>query len=131
MEWMLRIRTALLDALRAGGNHSRIEVLVLDGTNYILEHLTSHQLKAESVADAINMSRSYFSTSFKKYTGYSVNGFIRKERVELAKKLLQEDDKMSFAEISYQVGYRDEKYFAKVFLGREGITFGEYRRKMH
>ena len=95
---------------------------------YILNHLTSHELKTESVADSVNMSRSYFSTSFKKYTGFSVNGFIRKERVELAKKIIAEQRDLSFSEVSYQVGYRDEKYFAKVFQQREGVTFSEYKK---
>lgn len=128
MMWMSGIRDDLTDAIGSGGNNSNTERLIMTAAVYILNHLTSHELKTESVADSVNMSRSYFSTSFKKYTGFSVNGFIRKERVELAKKIIAEQRDLSFSEVSYQVGYRDEKYFAKVFQQREGVTFSEYKK---
>lgn len=128
MEWMPQMREKLIDSIRRRENNQRIESLILAATDYILEHLTANELKTEDAADSISMSRSYFSTSFKKYTGFSVNGFIRKERVELAKKMIREDNSLSFSEVSYRTGYRDEKYFAKVFQLREGITFSEYKK---
>ena len=130
MEWMPQMREKLIDSIRRQENNQRIESLILVAADYILEHLTENELKTEDAADSISMSRSYFSTSFKKYTGFSVNGFIRKERVELAKKMVRENYSLSFSEVSYQVGYRDEKYFAKVFQLREGITFSEYKRAL-
>lgn len=130
LQWMPALRDALVASAGCGCNNAHIERLIMAAAVYIAEHLTSHELKTESVADSINMSRSYFSTSFKKYTGFSVNGFIRKERVELAKQLIAKDSSMSFSEVSYQVGYRDEKYFAKVFQLREGVTFSEYKKAL-
>ena len=130
MEWMPQMREKLIDSIRRQENNQRIESLILVAADYILEHLTENELKTEDAADSISMSRSYFSTSFKKYTGFSVNGFIRKERVELAKKMVRENYSLSFSEVSYRVGYRDEKYFAKVFQLREGITFSEYKRAL-
>ena len=106
-----------------------MEGAMLKSVSYMLLNLDSPKLTAESAADFIGMSRSYFSVSFKKYTGYSVNSFIRKERVELAKRAVQENPKISVGDAACLAGYHDEKYFAKVFQQREGISFSEYKKQ--
>ena len=129
MEWMRKIREALLDEISKQGESSTMEGAMLKSVIYMLRNLDSPKLTAESAADFIGMSRSYFSVSFKKYTGYSVNSFIRKERVELAKRAVQENPKISVGDAACLVGYHDEKYFAKVFQQREGISFSEYKKQ--
>lgn len=123
MEWMPQMREKLIDSIRRQENNQHIESLILVAADYILEHLTENELKTEDAADSISMSRSYFSTSFKKYTGFSVNGFIRKERVELAKKMIRENYSLSFSEVSYQVGYRDEKYLQRYSSSGKALHF--------
>lgn len=130
MEWMREIRETLLKEVLKQGESATLEGAVLKAVIYILRNLDSPELKAESAADVIGMSRSYFSVSFKKYTGYSVNSFIRKERVELAKRIVQENPKISVGDAACLAGYHDEKYFAKVFQQREGISFSEYKKKV-
>lgn len=129
MAWMRKIREALLDEISKQEESSTMEGAMLKAVIYMLRNLDSPKLTAESAADFIGMSRSYFSVSFKKYTGYSVNSFIRKERVELAKRAVQENPKISVGDAACLVGYHDEKYFAKVFLQREGISFSEYKKQ--
>lgn len=90
----------------------------------------AREVRRTAGGNALNISRSYFSTSFKRYTGYSINSYIRKERVELAKEIMREEPHLSFGDVVYRVGYLNEKYFAKVFYEKEGMTFAEYRRKM-
>ena len=50
--------------------------------------------------------------------------------MELAKEIMREEPHLSFGDVVYRVGYLNEKYFAKVFYEKEGLTFAEYRRKM-
>lgn len=128
LTWLIKVREQLLRAVKQEEIHSHIEGLILLAVLYISEHLTEHELLTETVAGEIHMSRSYFSTSFKKYTGYSVNGYIRKERVALAKRMIAENNRLSLAEVSYRAGYKDDKYFARVFQQIEGVTFPEYKK---
>ena len=50
------------------------------------------------------------------------------EIVEAAE-AVQENPKISVGDAACLVGYHDEKYFAKVFLQREGISFSEYKKQ--
>ncbi|MGN0316280.1 MAG: response regulator [Fusicatenibacter sp.] len=127
-KWIPLIRDELYRKVKAGDCGQTMEVLILKAVILISQDLTNSQLKAETIADTVGMSRSYFSINFKKHTGYSVNSFIRKERIALAKQLIHENDRISIGEISERVGYHDEKYFAKIFLQNEGITFSEYKK---
>lgn len=99
-------------------------VCILHAVKYIRTHLTQ-RLKAENVSQAVNMSRSYFSTSFKSVTGYTFNDFVRHERIELAKKLLQER-RVRPSELAEAVGYEDSKYFSHVFLTHTGVNCSDY-----
>lgn len=128
--WVAEERSALLREVRQTECSGNIQTSVLLACIYIMEHLGDHELSAEAVGNALNISRSYFSTSFKRYTGHSINSYIRKERVELAKEIMREEPQLSFGDIVCRVGYLNEKYFAKVFYEKEGMTFAEYRRKM-
>ncbi|SHK16937.1 two-component system, response regulator YesN [Anaerocolumna jejuensis DSM 15929] len=107
----------------------KIEIVILKSVDYILKNLTSDSLKSEKIADEMNMSRGYFSINFKKCTGFTVSNYIRKERVKLAKQILREE-KITVAEVSCRVGYRDEKYFSKVFYSIEGVNCSEYRKQL-
>lgn len=126
--WLTKERDALVREVRRMEGGGNIQSSVLLACIYIMEHLGDHELSAEAVGNALNISRSYFSTSFKRYTGYSINSYIRKERVELAKEIMREEPRLSFGDVVCRVGYLNEKYFAKVFYEKEGMTFAEYRR---
>ncbi len=130
--WLIEQENALIREARrmegtGGGN---IQLSVLRACIYIKEHLEEHELSAEAVGNELNISRSYFSTSFKKYTGHSINSYIRKERVERAKEIMEREPQLSFGDVVYRVGYLNEKYFAKIFQEKEGVTFAEYRRRL-
>lgn len=130
MEWMRKIKDALLRQIEEKKGNFSNEGTILKAVIYIQRHLDSAELKAEAAADFVGMSRSYFSISFKKYTGYSVNSFIRKERVELAKRLVQQNPRISVGDAACLSGYHDEKYFAKVFQQREGVSFSQYKKQI-
>lgn len=127
--WIIKQREALLREVKKMRTTANMQVSVLLACMYIVEHLNEHELTAEAVGNELNLSRSYFSTSFKKCTGYSVNSYIRKERVERAKEILEKEPGLPFGEAADRVGYLSEKYFAKVFEEWEGMSPAEYKKR--
>jgi two-component system, response regulator YesN len=78
------------------------------------------------VSNHISLNYSYFSHMFKEYTGQNFVDYLKKIRIEEAKKLLKQPEYKVF-EISEMVGYKNPKQFARVFREMEGISPTEYR----
>ncbi|MDF9843160.1 MULTISPECIES: response regulator [unclassified Paenibacillus] len=126
-EWMSSFRQALYKKAFEEINHDKMHLCVMKAVIFIKNHLAT-KMHGEDVAQSVNLSRSYFSVNFKKYTGLSFNEFIRKERVRAAKRLLEEKDKL-VSDIAQMVGYDDVNYFIRVFCDETGMTPGEYRKR--
>ncbi len=93
---------------------------------YIEEHY-SEELSVSILAEKYFMSPNYFSTMFKKLVGVSAVNYMKKVRLEVAKKELTGTDR-SIAEISELIGYNDSQYFFKLFKKETGVTPLQYRR---
>jgi len=65
---------------------------------------------------------------FKKATGDTPLAYIKKLRVENAKRLLEATDN-TFNEITWEVGYEDVSSFQRLFKTETGLAPGEYRAK--
>jgi two-component system response regulator YesN len=128
VDWLTGCYENLYGIIDSITDFSVLPICMLYAVKYIKEHLTE-RLKVEMVARKVNMSRSYFSTSFKNVTGYTFNDFVRYERVELAKKLLQQR-KVKPSEVAEAVGYEDSKYFSHIFLTQTGVNCSEYIKQM-
>lgn len=85
-------------------------------------------LHVSDIADNIGLSRSHFSTVFKKVTGENVIHYIFNKRLERARQLLAAND-WKVNEIAEKIGIPDHKYFSKWFKKRTGQTPSEYRNQ--
>ncbi len=94
---------------------------------YIDEHYGKH-LTLEEVAAQIYLSPSYFSSLFKKETGFLFSDYLTKIRMEEAKKLMDQLEDNT-AQVAEKVGYKDVKHFREMFRKTYGMTPAEYRRK--
>ncbi|TKH46843.1 DNA-binding response regulator [Paenibacillus terrae] len=97
------------------------------------EFLDTHlheDLSLEIVARRFHYNASYFSILFKNYFGLSFTEYMVKLRMQKAQHLLLHTD-AKVAEISRQVGYKDIKYFFKVFKKNVMHTPEEFRRKFN
>jgi two-component system response regulator YesN len=80
------------------------------------------------VAQAANMSRTYFSKSFKEVTGKSFQEYVKEFRLYKARQLLRNSDQPIYS-IARQIGFRDEKYFSKTFQKQFGMLPSAYRNQ--
>ncbi len=94
--------------------------------HYIHSHL-GKELSLEELASKYYFNPSYFSTLFKKYTGMHYTDYIIDLRLKNAHRLLLDSDKKIYI-IAQEVGYRDVKYFNKIFKRRYGVTPDECRK---
>ena len=95
---------------------------------FILKHLDA-QLSLDDLAREAQMSRSYYSTSFRKLNGVSVWDYIMNKRIENAQHLLETTDR-SILDISGSCGYNNISNFNRAFRRVTGKTPREYRKDM-
>lgn len=71
---------------------------------------------------AMGMSRSMLNLKMKESTGMPVGQFIRTYRLSVAKEILLHKDKsdLNIAEVAYEVGFNDPKYFTRCFTREFG-----------
>ncbi len=95
--------------------------------NYIEENL-GFELCAKNLVETFYYNPRYLCRLFKKETGYSLNDYIRSQRLKRAKKLLVTTSH-SIIEISAEIGFKNVTYFNKVFKAKYHTTPTDYRKQ--
>ena len=95
---------------------------------YICDNLHA-KLTVGKIAEQTGYDRSYLSTLFRKETGETISGFIRRKRLETAKELLAVTDKPC-SEIADTLGFSSQSHFTELFRARYGITPQKYKNGM-
>ncbi|MBR4768793.1 MAG: helix-turn-helix domain-containing protein [Lachnospiraceae bacterium] len=114
--------TEQVERIRRGSGPTR---LAMEVANYVWHHL-SEPISTEAMAKEFYLSRTHFSARFRKETGETLTGFILREKMEEAKRLLRYTDKSSAA-IGEYLGYSSQGHFSRVFKQYTGETPMDYR----
>jgi signal transduction histidine kinase/ligand-binding sensor domain-containing protein/DNA-binding response OmpR family regulator len=93
----------------------------------INQHLGDSDFDAHQFASEIGMSRSQLYRKIQALTGYSVNEFIRNNRLKKAAELLIKTDEHNITETAYIVGFKEVTYFVKCFATYYGVSPSKYR----
>ncbi len=97
---------------------------------YVRSHL-SEPLDGDSVAEACGVSRKTLCTRFKQETGETFASYVRRLRVERARRLLDTTD-CEISQIAYQTGFSSQSHFQNVFKQLTGETPRGWRtREVH
>ena len=95
--------------------------------DYVRSHLTE-QLDGESVASALGVSRKTLCTRFKNETGETFAAYVRRLRVERARRLLDTTD-YEIAQIAYRTGFSSQSHLQTAFKSATGLTPREWRMR--
>lgn len=100
---------------------------IIRAKQYINDHYMDN-LSLGVLSDYIHMNPYYFSGYFKKHAGENFKDYLNNIRMKHALKLLLSTAKKSY-EIADAVGFKDHKYFSKLFQRYYGQTPTQYRKK--
>jgi signal transduction histidine kinase/DNA-binding response OmpR family regulator/outer membrane protein assembly factor BamB len=95
----------------------------------IEQHIASDELTVEFLAEQCHMSRATFYRHIEGLIGEPPSVFIRKYRLKKAALLLKNADKY-IAQVAYETGFNDPKYFAKCFVKEFGYSPAEYVKRL-
>ncbi|MFI3175000.1 MAG: response regulator [Bacillota bacterium] len=107
--------------------NATIHIAVKSAKRYIDEHYFE-DVTLSSIADTLDISSSYLSTLFNKELQCSFVDYLNQIRIEKACAYLNYPQYKTY-DIAYKVGFRDEKYFSKVFKKVMGVSPREYRKR--
>lgn len=102
--------------------------MVMNAISYIRTHY-KEEITLSDVARICRVTPEYLSRIFYKETGINFSPFLQNFRISLAKRMLATEDCKVY-EVAEAVGFKDQKYFVKVFKKLCGTTPSEYRKEI-
>jgi two-component system response regulator YesN len=128
-QWGVELEQGLLRLSQLWMEHKRQdEHIIFEIVKYVDAHYAD-DLTLQSIAERFFLSREYISRKFKQQFQENLSDYI--ERIRMAKaKLLLMNPQYRIVQIAELVGYKDEKYFSKVFKKLEGFSPNEYRKQV-
>lgn len=104
--------------------------LIFMAQEYIAKHLSKTDLDLEEVSNYIGLSKNYFCKLFHEVEGTSFSNYLRKMRIQEAKRMLTSTN-MKIYEISAAVGFSNAKYFSYAFKQQTAMTPIDYQNSHH
>ncbi|HCL01432.1 MAG TPA: hypothetical protein DHW61_03300 [Lachnoclostridium phytofermentans] len=81
----------------------------------------------EQVADKFGYNYAYLSRLFKKKKGMPMNKYITEKKMKMAISIMESNKELTINEISEICGYKDYRYFSRVFKNETGMAPSEYK----
>ena len=94
--------------------------------NYVRDHIYE-DISIETVANAVFLSKTHLSRTFKKQMGESFLQYVTRKKMEKAAELLH-NPKYKVYQVGEMLGYKTPRYFSKTFQSFMGYYPGEYRK---
>lgn len=111
-----------------GGLDPRVAARLDRAIAWIGENL-HRDIDVADVAEVADFSASHLTRLFTEWTGHSPKAFIRRARIDRARKLLADVD-LSIKQIAFQTGFKDPYHFSKAFRQIDGLPPSHYREAL-
>ena len=89
----------------------------------------SENWTVELMADSAGVGVTRFTHHCKRLTNVTPMRYLTMKRLDLSKKILQENSELTIAEVAYMCGFATSQYFATVFKKHEKCSPNTYRLK--
>ena len=119
-----RFSTSEPTGVHSGGVLSRHKLRAV--IEYIHEHLDA-ELSLDHLAAVAHVSPYHFARLFKHSTGLPPHQYVIARRVERAKQLLRERERLPLAEVAAEVGFSSQSHFTRHFKQLVGVTPRRFR----
>lgn len=104
------------------------EKLLKKALKIVEDNISNDQFDIITFSTELGVSRTLLFTKIKAWTNFTPNEFIQEIRMKRAVQLLEQGN-LTIAEIGYQVGFKNPKYFSKCFLKKFGLSPSAYLKK--
>ncbi|TLS51805.1 response regulator [Paenibacillus antri] len=102
---------------------------VIERIKSLIESRYNENLTIAQIAEEVYLTTTYVCLIFKQETGYTLNEYMTKVRMDRAIDLLK-DSSIRLYDICYAIGYSEPGYFSKQFKRYTGLSPSEFRN-MH
>lgn len=106
---------------------ANIKERITKSIDFMKEHLRE-PLRIATLAAVVNLSRSHYTETFRRVTGYAPLMYLNHLRMQRAVQLLNGTN-LSIKAISDQLGFSDQFYFSRAFTKLHGHSPSEHRRR--
>ena len=87
----------------------------------LLDERFNEPLTIQEITSASGLSRNYLATRFRQRFGITMEGYLLRRRIEVARQLLLTTD-LQIKEVAFRVGIPDPQYFNKQFRRMTGVS---------
>lgn len=102
----------------------RIRLPDIDKVKKAIEYINNNytgDLSLDKISEAVQLSPSYFSRLFKKYSGTNFNVYLGRKRSDAAETLIR-TTQISITDIAYECGFGSIRTFNRVFRAIKGYS---------
>jgi len=127
------MKNALLTQLLIETTRTETDISDNKGISPIIKYIdenSSLKLDVHSLAKKAGYSYDRFRHIFRERTGMAPGDYIIERRVDMAKKLMENDVSASLTYIAYECGFSTSSHFSNAFRSKVGISPGEYRKRL-
>ena len=103
------------------------EVFIENALESIEANMSNPEYNVEDFGRDVGLSRMQLYRKLKAMTGLSANEFIRNIRLKRAAQLIEQNE-LTIAEVTYEVGFTDRQYFRTCFKKQFGVNPSQYKK---
>lgn len=119
-------RLGQIDSLKIPGKKAEKEIHAENIASFIQGNF-QQRLSVASIAEELNLSKSYTSHVFKEMTGFTVMEYVMGCRLNRVKQLLATEADKTLKDIAHDSGFESVSHFSRYFREKVGMTAKTYR----